>query len=234
MPTTTRRRSGNSGQSTLTFGAQHKVSKPTASSSSASSLAGKKGKKITHVSSPVTELRQRSASGSASPAPEISDPTTVPTSPAPAPAPAPAAAAAAAVHHHAEIESEQKPVASSLRSENIITEQARVELRLPKSEEDKKAEALTESDIKKYWENEEAGRLAPRVHQEHLTLHEKILRHFDLSNQYGPCIGIARLKRWRRAHMLNLNPPIEVLAVLLKDEAKGVANEKAYIDELMS
>ncbi|OAX79680.1 hypothetical protein ACJ72_05998 [Emergomyces africanus] len=221
MPTTTRRRSGNSGQSTLSFGTQHKVSKPTTSSSL---LTGKNGKK---VSSPVTELRQRSASGSASPAPGMSDPTSGPTSPA-------AVAAAPAVHHHAETESEQKPVASSLRSENIITEQTRVELRLPKSEEDKRAEALTETDIKKYWENEEAGRLAPRVHQEHLTMHEKILRHFDLSNQYGPCIGIARIKRWRRAQMLNLNPPIEVLAVLLKDEAKGMANEKAYIDELMS
>lgn len=49
-----------------------------------------------------------------------------------------------------------------------------------------------------------------------------------------PCIGIARIKRWRRAHALGLNPPIEVLAVLLRDEANGMANEKAYIDELLS
>lgn len=49
-----------------------------------------------------------------------------------------------------------------------------------------------------------------------------------------PCIGIARIKRWRRAHMLNLNPPLEVLAVLLKGEEQGVAQEKAYIDELLS
>jgi len=34
--------------------------------------------------------------------------------------------------------------------------------------------------------------------------------------------------------MLNLHPPIEVLAVLLRDEAKGAANEKAYVDELLS
>ncbi|EGE81126.1 hypothetical protein RJZ56_000820 [Blastomyces dermatitidis] len=230
MAPTTRRRSGNSHQSTLSFGTQHKVSKPTTTT-----LAGTKGKQTSDVSSPVsvpspapapvTELRQRSASGSASPA-SIPSPESAlkPTSPT----------ATETVQHPAEIEPEQKPVASSLRSENIISEQTRVELRLPKSEEDSRAEALTEGDIKRYWENEEAGRLAPRVHQEHLTMHEKILRHFDLSNQYGPCIGIARLKRWRRAHMLNLNPPIEVLAVLLKDEAKGIANEKAYIDELMS
>ncbi|EEH05572.1 conserved hypothetical protein [Histoplasma capsulatum G186AR] len=218
MPATTRRRSGNSNQSTLSFGAQHKVSKPTTISSS---LAGKKGKKTTDVSSPAGELRRRGASGSVSPV-SVTSPAVEPPSPK------------ANVQCPAEIESEQKPVASSSRSENIIAEQARVELRLRKSEEDRRAEELTEEDIRKYWENEEAGRLAPRVHQEHLTVHEKILRHFDLSNQYGPCIGIARLKRWRRAQMLNLNPPIEVLAVLLKDEAKGIANEKAYIDELMS
>lgn len=49
-----------------------------------------------------------------------------------------------------------------------------------------------------------------------------------------PCIGIARIKRWKRAYDLNLNPPIEVLSVLLKGEARGTANEKAYVDELMS
>ncbi|PGH04308.1 hypothetical protein AJ79_07156 [Helicocarpus griseus UAMH5409] len=209
MPTT-RRRSGNPSQSTLSFGAQHKVSKPT----STSSLTGKKGAK--NVNSPVTELRQRSTSGSASPAPASV------TSPVPE------------AQLPAEVEPEQKPVAPSLRSENVVAEQARVEVRLPESEEDKRAEALTEKDIRSYWQAEEDSRIAPRVHQENLTMHEKILRHFDLSNQYGPCIGIARIKRWRRAQLLGLNPPIEVLAVLLKDEAKGVANEKAYIDELMS
>lgn len=94
------------------------------------------------------------------------------------------------------------------------------------------------------------------VHQGDLDLEEKILRHFDLSSQYGvcsdalhqdsfciwptrssanicfqPCIGIARVKRWRRANMLKLNPPIEVLAVLLQDEN---AKERAHMDELLS
>jgi hypothetical protein len=84
------------------------------------------------------------------------------------------------------------------------------------------------------------------VHQQSLPLHEKILRHFDLSSQYGPCIGIARLARWRRANNLGLEPPIEVLAVLLREEdgevgASGKVLKKgrsqgcgkiAYIDEL--
>lgn len=43
------------------------------------------------------------------------------------------------------------------------------------------------------------------------------------------------MKRWNRAHSLNLHPPIEVLAVLLKEEAKNnTKSERAYVDELMS
>lgn len=64
-------------------------------------------------------------------------------------------------------------------------------------------------------------------------MNEKILRHFDLSSQYGPCIGIQRIRRWRRAYGLGLNPPVEVLAVLLREEktSKG-KGQMAYIDEL--
>ncbi|KAJ5388741.1 hypothetical protein N7509_011282 [Penicillium cosmopolitanum] len=86
------------------------------------------------------------------------------------------------------------------------------------SEEDKRALKMSKQDLNRYWKKEEQGRLAPRVHQKDLAMEEKILRHFDLSNQYGPCIGIARIQRWRRANKLKLNPPLEVLAVLLKNE----------------
>jgi DNA polymerase delta subunit 4 len=76
------------------------------------------------------------------------------------------------------------------------------------------------------------------VHQQDLSIHEKILRHFDLCSQYGPCIGIPRVKRWRRANTLGLNPPIEVLAVLTREEEKAKGKEwlgqRAYLDELMS
>ena len=73
------------------------------------------------------------------------------------------------------------------------------------------------------------------VHQQGLSLNEKILRHFDLSSQYGPCIGIARMKRWKRANGLGLKPPIEVLTVLLKEEdEKNKKAERAYVDELMA
>jgi len=51
-----------------------------------------------------------------------------------------------------------------------------------------------------------------------------------------PSIGIPRSKRWKRAAALKLNPPIEVLAVLLKEEAKKAGSggmERSQVDELM-
>ena len=72
------------------------------------------------------------------------------------------------------------------------------------------------------------------VHQQRLSLHEKVLRHFDLSSQYGPCVGISRIRRWKRAQALGLAPPIEVLAVLVKEEAEGKKGmEKAFMDGLL-
>ncbi|KAL0940362.1 DNA polymerase delta subunit 4 [Colletotrichum truncatum] len=104
-----------------------------------------------------------------------------------------------------------------------------------KSEAVLRAEKISDAHIKKYWKTIEDERLAPRVHQEGLSLAEKVLRYFDVSSQYGPCIGLQRMKRWERAQRLGLNPPVEVLAVLLKEEKKGTANiETAHMDELMN
>ncbi|KAF1928139.1 uncharacterized protein M421DRAFT_421319 [Didymella exigua CBS 183.55] len=103
--------------------------------------------------------------------------------------------------------------------------------------EDEAARRITDSTIKKYWAAKENQRLAPRVHQNDLSLHEKVLREFDMSAQYGPCTGIARLKRWKRANRFDLDPPIEVLAVLLKEQ-EGVkdklAVQRSHVDELLN
>ncbi|OCK90375.1 uncharacterized protein K441DRAFT_643633 [Cenococcum geophilum 1.58] len=101
--------------------------------------------------------------------------------------------------------------------------------------EEEEASHVTEARIKKYWAAKEDARMAPRVHQQALGLHEKVLREWDTSGQYGPCIGVARMKRWKRAHRLGLNPPLEVLAVLLKEqEAQNIASQRAHVDELMN
>ncbi|KAK6437768.1 hypothetical protein LTR95_006040 [Oleoguttula sp. CCFEE 5521] len=102
-------------------------------------------------------------------------------------------------------------------------------------DEEARARKLPDAQIKRYWAEKEAERLVPRVHQEGLGLAEKVLREWDMSGQFGPCIGIVRLKRWKRANVLGLNPPIEVLAVLLKEQDKGNGKiQRAHVDELMS
>lgn len=101
--------------------------------------------------------------------------------------------------------------------------------------EEAEARKIKDSQIKTYWRRKEQERKAPRVHQEGLDIGEKVLREWDMSGQYGPCIGIARLKRWKRAKMLGLEPPIEVLAVMLKGLDDGNAKmQRAHVDELMS
>lgn len=62
------------------------------------------------------------------------------------------------------------------------------------------------------------SRLTQPVHQNALSLSEKVLRHFDVSSQYGPCTGITRINRWKRAYRLGLNPSMEVLKVLVDVE----------------
>ncbi|PON29267.1 DNA polymerase delta subunit 4 [Trichoderma gamsii] len=92
-----------------------------------------------------------------------------------------------------------------------------------KSEAELKAEKITDTQIKSYWKDIEKQRKAPRVHQQDLDLGEKVLRYFDVSSQYG------------RAERLGLNPPIEVLAVLVKEENRNNDEvETAHIDRIMN
>lgn len=103
-----------------------------------------------------------------------------------------------------------------------------------KSAAELQAGKVTDAQIKRYWMGVEAARISKRVHQEDLSQAEKVLRYFDVSSQYGPCIGIPRAKRWYRAEKLGLNPPIEVLAVLLKGQGQGDKEiERAAMDRLM-
>lgn len=42
----------------------------------------------------------------------------------------------------------------------------------------------------------------------------ELLRQFDMTFKYGPCVGIKRTARWKRAKRLELNPPEEVINIL--------------------
>lgn len=125
-----------------------------------------------------------------------------------------------------------------------------------RSELEQKAAKISETQVRKYWKGKEDERSAPRVHQQGLSVHEKILRHFDLSSQYGvsfpwtailvlgielmvvwlqPCIGMPRVRRWKRADGLGLKPPIEVLAVLMMEEkSKNSKAERAFMEGLLT
>jgi DNA polymerase delta subunit 4 len=51
--------------------------------------------------------------------------------------------------------------------------------------EEDKARRISDAAIKKYWAAKERQRIAPRVHQGELSLHDKVLREFDMSGHYG-------------------------------------------------
>lgn len=96
----------------------------------------------------------------------------------------------------------QKPVTKEIKDEDVIpakvepeTEPQEAEdVEVPeetkptapaKSEAEIRAEAVSEQQICKYWQDIEALRIAPRVHVDDLSTGEKVLRYFDVSSQYG-------------------------------------------------
>ncbi|KAG9313145.1 DNA polymerase delta, subunit 4-domain-containing protein [Chiua virens] len=64
----------------------------------------------------------------------------------------------------------------------------------------------------------------PPVHSEGQNKIYQMLRFFDMSYEYGPCIGMTRLERWERAEAFGFNPPVEVRDILLTKE--GVEKEE--------
>ncbi|KAL2160154.1 hypothetical protein VTH06DRAFT_1809 [Thermothelomyces fergusii] len=155
----------------------------------------------------------------------------------PEPSPEPAVSKPEPKKEEEEEEEEKTPVPSDDEQLQKAQPTAVASAQRP-SEAEVEAAKITDRAIEQYWNGIENSRKAKAVHRKHtggLTTGEKVLRYFDVNSQYGPCVGITRLKRWQRAQRLGLNPPIEVLAVLLKEEAKGnAAIEKAHMDELLN
>ncbi|KAI9464674.1 DNA polymerase delta, subunit 4-domain-containing protein [Boletus coccyginus] len=58
----------------------------------------------------------------------------------------------------------------------------------------------------------------PPIHSEGQNRIHQMLRFFDMSYEFGPCIGMTRLERWERAEAFGLNPPVEVRDILLTQE----------------
>ncbi|KAK2464016.1 hypothetical protein APHAL10511_003960 [Amanita phalloides] len=62
------------------------------------------------------------------------------------------------------------------------------------------------------------------IHSENQNKIHEILRVFDLSYEYGPCVGMSRIERWERAHAMGLNPPQEIQEILMT--ADGMDKEE--------
>ncbi|KAL8273706.1 hypothetical protein Esti_002306 [Eimeria stiedai] len=52
---------------------------------------------------------------------------------------------------------------------------------------------------------------------------EQLLRRFDLEAMYGPSVGLSRTERWKRASMMGLCPPAEVLAALERNPHRNLS-----------
>ncbi|KAH9057458.1 DNA polymerase delta, subunit 4-domain-containing protein [Lactarius vividus] len=81
------------------------------------------------------------------------------------------------------------------------------------------------------------GHIQP-VHAKDQSPVHHILRIFDLSYEYGPCVGVTRMERWERASALGLDPPVEespaVREILMTKEGSEDARliQNALYDEV--
>ncbi|KAL8647630.1 MAG: hypothetical protein Q9210_005440, partial [Variospora velana] len=178
-------------QSTLAFGRSNKITKP-----SVPPPASKKGTKLDVLQQQQPEVKDiKHVVDEQAPTKEVED----------------------AIETKTEVVTEDPALAEGRREADAARAVRQRQGGEQDDDAEEKARKVSEAAVKRYWRAKEGERKAPRVHQQQLSLHEKILRHFDLSSQYGPCVGIPRVRRWKRAQGLGLQPPIEVLAVLVKE-----------------
>ncbi|EJD48152.1 hypothetical protein AURDEDRAFT_113033 [Auricularia subglabra TFB-10046 SS5] len=70
------------------------------------------------------------------------------------------------------------------------------------------------------WARSKNEHLKP-IHDKGQDKFDYILRVFDNSHEYGPCVGIPRLQRWERAQAMGLNPPPEIRDILLTRQGQA-------------
>ncbi|KAK6967937.1 DNA polymerase delta subunit 4 [Biomphalaria glabrata] len=57
-----------------------------------------------------------------------------------------------------------------------------------------------------------------------------LLKSFDLTLEYGPCIGITRMERWKRAEKHGLNPPVIVKEIIVCHEHDELFTQSLWND----
>lgn len=162
MPPTTRRTSANarassSGrQATISF--NHRVTKPTGPNAT----KAKSGKDLVSSSSIITSQPTKQS-------PLAKNATT------------------SAQPEDAADEDEESLIkdAEELNEEAQLEEPEAEKEAVEKSEAAQRADTITDRQIGMYWRLLERRRTAARIHQEDLTLAEKVLRYWDVSSQYG-------------------------------------------------
>jgi len=137
-----------------------------------------------------------------------------------------------------------KPGAASTKTKGKTTSQAQIK---PKSESEESS--LSESDdfeddlsddghrhhvkfetldpedktgqFKRYYKEvkKQLGTVSP-IHAEEESKVYKMLRVFDNTYDFGPCVGLTRMERWERAEAMGLNPPPEVRDILLTEQGR--------------
>ncbi|KAH0605520.1 uncharacterized protein H6S33_004742 [Morchella sextelata] len=92
-------------------------------------------------------------------------------------------------------------------------------------------EVVTNEALAEYYKTHILGtRRSQPLHQEDMSLQDKVLRHWDMSSQYGPCMGVSRLERWKRAERMGLRPPALVRVVCEGLEGGG----RSWLEEALS
>jgi len=116
----------------------------------------------------------------------------------------------------------------------IVISKKRVEVKAPQVEKIEREELNLKKYNKLLGESKAKVNGLPFIHGEDLNKIHHILRTFDLSYRYGPCVGMTRMERWSRAKEMGLEPPMEIKEIL--ETKQGVEQDEykqsVFFDEV--
>ena len=144
-----------SSQSTLSFNNKNRITKPISAPSK--DLKSSKPKTDPVIVEPLVSNREKTSVAIANDAPQISA---------------------------QDIETEPTTAEAAILQQAEQEKQRIVKAEEPTAEE-KQAREVSDAKIKAYWREKERQSKAPRVHQQDLSLEEKVLREWDVSGDYG-------------------------------------------------
>jgi len=115
----------------------------------------------------------------------------------------------------APVKNSQSDSESDTESEPILVEHSDSVDDIPVKQEELDMRDKAGNYSRYYSEVREKMGWIPPIHAEGQTKIHHMLRVFDNTYEYGPCVGVTRMERWERAAAMGLNPPVEVREILL-------------------